>query len=228
MCTVTFVPSKNGIFLTSNRDETRDRIPACLPEAHNYHGCELIYPEDPQGGGSWIALKANGDSAVLLNGGFIKHEPEPPYRKSRGWVLIDILGSSNPVSHFRLINLNGIEPFTLILLIACCLWEVRWDGLHKYCVSLPADKPHIWSSVMLYGHEVVLKREQWFREWWESTKEIHLDSVLDFHRYAGNGDVRNDLVMYRANQKCTVSITTICNTRAGSYMIYKDLKNEHR
>ncbi|MGL1516781.1 NRDE family protein, partial [Vibrio parahaemolyticus] len=48
------------------------------------------FPKDPDGGGTWIALKENGDVAILLNGAFENHIPAYPYRRSRGLIFLDI------------------------------------------------------------------------------------------------------------------------------------------
>jgi uncharacterized protein with NRDE domain len=93
MCTVTFIPAADGVYLTSNRDERLTRPDALFPFRAAQEGQELIYPKDAEAGGSWIALKSAGDAAVLLNGAFAKHQLQPAYRRSRGLVFLDIVRS---------------------------------------------------------------------------------------------------------------------------------------
>ena len=66
MCTVTYIPTGKGAFLTSNRDERTDRAPA-EPPITRYAPAPLTYPKDTQAGGTWIALKGRCDAAVLLH-----------------------------------------------------------------------------------------------------------------------------------------------------------------
>ena len=119
MCTVTFIPGRDDIYLTSNRDEQTARRQALYPQVYE----ELIYPKDAMAGGSWIALKNSGDAAVLLNGAFVKHQRVSTWRKSRGLVFLDIIQAEQPLTSFQDLQLNDIEPFTLVLFINQMLFE---------------------------------------------------------------------------------------------------------
>jgi uncharacterized protein with NRDE domain len=61
----------------------------------DHNGQKLFFPKDTDAGGTWIVMKENGDAAVLLNGAFINHTAEPPYRLSRGIILLDIFSTEN-------------------------------------------------------------------------------------------------------------------------------------
>ena len=102
----------------------------------NHNGQKLFFPKDADAGGTWIVMKENGDAAVLLNGAFICHTAEPPYRLSRGIILLDIISTEKPSVTFAKINLQDIEPFTLVLLENNCLYEFMWDGSEKFCKQL--------------------------------------------------------------------------------------------
>ncbi|MEP7259187.1 MAG: NRDE family protein, partial [Flavitalea sp.] len=116
MCTVTYIPVGNTIFLTSNRDEQNRRLPALPPEMYNLCSGNLIFPKDGDAGGTWIAIHENGNAIVFLNGALVGHTSEPPYRKSRGLILIDLIDHITPFNSFLAINLNRIEPFTAVIL----------------------------------------------------------------------------------------------------------------
>ena len=223
MCTVTFVPVPGGFYLTSNRDESRSRGRALAPRIHGDGVEELIYPKDPDAGGSWIVMKEEGTAAVLLNGAFQKHVPRPPYRISRGLVLLDIIRAAIPLTRFREMELEGIEPFTLVLLSEGCLWEVRWDGVEKHLSTLDTTRPHIWSSATLYDERAGKERRRWFDEWYEASRRIATEDILAFHRSAGFGDEHNGLVMNRDNKMFTVSITSIASSNGDFKMFYHDL-----
>src|SRR3954465_10304679 len=96
MCTVTFIPVKDKVYITSNRDEKVVRKQALQPAEYYRKGAKLLFPKDPDAGGTWIALHENGNAVVLLNGAFEKHKPNPPYLRSRGIVMLDIIAEARP------------------------------------------------------------------------------------------------------------------------------------
>ena len=224
MCTVTFIAVRGRYYLTSNRDEKNVRKAALPPQEYVHNDITLIYPKDADANGSWIAMKDNGDAAVLLNGAFKKYEAAPPYRKSRGIVFLDIFSAGSPVTKFTATNLENIEPFTLVLLLEDALYECRWDGNKKYRRQLQNNIPHIWSSATLYDEEVARKREKWFTKWLDKTPLPNQNDIINFHRFGGDGDISNDLKMNRDGIYCTVSITGIELSNGKSNMQYLDLK----
>jgi len=72
----------------------------------------------------------------LLNGAFKKHIAQPPYRKSRGLVLLEIVEADEPQSFFKQLDLFDIEPFTVVLHQPGLLHEFRWDGKDKHSTLL--------------------------------------------------------------------------------------------
>lgn len=228
MCTVTFIPGKEKVIITSNRDEKNKRKPALAPSLYMYKGWKMIFPKDAEAGGSWIAFKENGDAAVLLNGAFIKHHSQAPYRESRGTIFLDMLASKYPSYKFSKMNLNGIEPFTIILFEKGSLYQFRWDATEKYCKQLSASRPHIWSSATLYDGLIIKKREQWFAEFLNRNCFPTQQDILNFHRFSGDGDSSNDLMMNRDDVYSTVSITSILLTNDRGSMKYLDTKNSRR
>jgi len=225
MCTVSFIPSKDKFFITSNRDEKLSRKIAVAPGMFEHNGQKLYFPKDTDAGGTWIVMKENGDAAVLLNGAFICHAAEPPYRMSRGIVLLDIISTERPSVTFTKINLQDIEPFTLLLLERNCLYEFMWDGTEKYCKQLSINRAYIWSSATLYDGFVIKKREQWFANFLNTHPTPTQQDILNFHHFTGDGDKQNDLVMTRDGMYTTVSITSILLTKDRGCIKYMDMKN---
>ena len=74
--------------LTSNRDEKGVRKKAAAPVVHMVGQYKLLFPQDTQAGGTWIGASETDTTMVLLNGGFIKHEPAAEYRKSLSLIHI--------------------------------------------------------------------------------------------------------------------------------------------
>ena len=225
MCTVTFIPSEHTVFLTSNRDEKHRRSVAAAPAIYETESGKLLFPKDGDAGGTWIAAHQNGNAIVFLNGGFFAHTPSPPYRKSRGLVLIDLLKHSEPFTSFLAEDLDNIEPFTAIIWDERRLFECRWDGEEKHVLKLDESQPHIWSSVTLYDPTVIAKRNAWFQEWIGKKKDPSRKEILHFHQFTGDGDCHNDLKMNRG-QVFTVSVTSLAIGNDQAIMEYVDLKSE--
>lgn len=224
MCTVTFIPAKNTFYLTSNRDEKTVRPPALPPENHLHRENYLMYPQDTQGSGTWIVARGDGNAGVLLNGAFEAHTRTPPYRQSRGIIMLQILSSPQPTERFLFMDLRGIEPFTVILWQKRRLYECRWDGMNKHFQQHDHSTAHIWSSATLYHSTVRTKRERWFAQWLRENPFPTQDNILMFHLLGGEGDISNDLRINRSDKIMTVSITSIQLDNNFSVMRYIDLK----
>ncbi|WP_231465412.1 MULTISPECIES: NRDE family protein [unclassified Pedobacter] len=224
MCTVSYIPTADGFFLTSNRDEKKTRSKAIYPAAYDNGNYKVIYPKDPDGKGTWIAINTNGVAAVLLNGAFIKHKSEPVYQKSRGLVLMDVINTEHTTAALTDMNLEGIEPFTLIVCSRQSLTELRWDGVIKHVKSLNPQMAAIWSSVTLYEQDISRKKTVWFEEW-RSTKPFPLQNeIIDFHHFSGK-ESSEGLIINREMVK-TVSITCLALTKEKLSMTYNDLQSE--
>ncbi|WP_315815825.1 NRDE family protein [Paraflavitalea speifideaquila] len=224
MCTVTYIPVSDKVYLTSNRDEKQGRSPALAPAVYDLSPGRFLFPKDADAGGTWIAAHENGNAIVFLNGGWVAHTPQPPYRKSRGLVLLELLNSTMPYHYFLTLSLDNIEPFTAIIWEDGALYECRWDGKKKYEQALDTSRPYIWSSVTLYNQEVIRKRQQWFESWLRQQGTPLLEDILHFHQFTGDGDEKNDLMMNRDGKVFTVSVTAVVITAHSTDMHYLDLK----
>ncbi|HEV3224386.1 MAG TPA: NRDE family protein [Puia sp.] len=225
MCTVTFIPSGNHFFFTSNRDEYAVRPIAVFPEQHKIGGQRLLFPLDPQGGGSWIAVHQSGNTAVLLNGATKAHLSEPPYRKSRGLILLDIITNNVPVKTFEDLDFDRIEPFTIILFEDKNLYSCKWNGRSKRIELLNRFMPRIWSSVTLYGPDIIIKREKWFTKWIAENPHPSAADIIRFHLQGGDGDPDNDIHMNRGGKLFTNSISCIRHSEESAAFRYLDLRS---
>ena len=212
MCTVSFISVKGKTIITSNRDENVQRGKASAPSFEILNNKKIIFPKDSKAGGTWFAAADNGVVAVLLNGAFVKHTPAPPYRKSRGLILLEIIGSDNPFSFFREMNLLDIEPFTLVLYqhtVSCgqdTLHELRWDGNNRHELALDNSGSYIWSSATLYTAEVIQHRKNLFDRFVDGTETITADLIYQFHSN-NHQDDENGFVINRQTGLKTFSIT---------------------
>ncbi len=226
MCVLTYLPlPKGGFVLTHNRDESMARTKAVAPQAYLLNGHSVIYPKDPQSGGTWIAT-SDHFTLCLLNGAFEKHLPHPPYRRSRGQIILNFFSFKNVSDFINNYQFAGIEPFTLIITTSNSrtLTELRWDGQEIF-VNLKDDtKPYIWSSATLYSATVRQSRQQWFDNWTEHNPTFDSEAILQFHHTGGNGDIENDLKMNRNGELLTQCIVQIKHENGQSHeMIYQDL-----
>lgn len=228
MCTVTYIPSQSNCFLTSSRDEKKIRLDALQPKWYSFKSGNILFAKDGNAGGTWMALHENGNTMVLLNGAFENHLYNPPYRKSRGLVFLDVFDTPFPVLEFERIDLSNIEPFTLVIKQKDVLIEARWNGKEKYITQLDELLPHIWSSATLYTPDVIEKRRKWFFEFVQKHTEFELENILQFHQFAGDGDAANDIRMNRNNELFTVSITALQQTNHQSVFSYLDLQNNKK
>lgn len=206
MCTVTFVPTKNGICITSNRDEKVSRKKAISPQKTTINNKEITYPKDPQAGGTWFAHD-NENVIVLLNGAQEKHISKENYRKSRGLIVLDLISTEDVLSAWKSINLLNIEPFTLVFFNGNQLFQLQWNEVKKSTLELNKLQNYIWSSSTLYSKEIRKERENWFTHFIETTKEITAKDLLHFHQFTENENTNYGLQINRNNILKTVSIT---------------------
>ena len=227
MCTVTFIPRSSGFILTHNRDEAPSRSPQYISREKTATET-LLFPRDTKAGGAWIAAAKSGKTACLLNGAFVKHHHTPPYRRSRGLMLLDFFEQENADSFFARYDLDGIEPFTFLLFENNAITELRWDGSQRFIKNLPPEQAHFWCSSTLYPPEMQAKREQIFRNWLsQQASAPSAPSLLDLHRTGSVGDPENDFVMNRSDRVRTVSITQVVGTKKILRMRYFDLQEGH-
>ncbi|CAG4990700.1 hypothetical protein DYBT9275_00594 [Dyadobacter sp. CECT 9275] len=222
MCTVSYLPFQDGFILTSSRDEKLTRPPAKLSDPVLYHDQEITFPRDPLGQGSWIATSKTR-TVCLLNGAFTAHNPKPPYRHSRGLVVLHAFDYFT-IHHFASeYDFGGLEPFTLLLIEDGQLLTLRWTGDQLFKTEKDASRPRIWSSATLYTPEIITRRELWFSQWLHSASGQCLEGIRAFHKTAGEADPENAVCMRRGNQFATVSLTSVVRSDEQTEMIYEDL-----
>ncbi|MBP4139298.1 NRDE family protein [Flavobacterium geliluteum] len=225
MCTVSFINTDKEIIITSNRDEKVLRPSAIPPRNYVKNGKNIIFPKDKKAGGTWFAVDAEGTILVLLNGALEKHEVQLPYRKSRGLIVLDMISHESPKEFWKEIDLQNIEPFTLVLYQNKKLHELIWNGISKQTNLLEVTKNHIWSSVTLYPEAIRKERKNWFYDFLETKSEISALEMLDFHRYTEENNSENGLVINRNNQMKTLSITQTIIRKNKGVIGYHDLQS---
>ncbi len=222
MCTVTFLPlANNNFILTSNRDEQRLRE-TLPPEKYEENGVDLFFPKDKIAGGTWIGASSKKRLVCVLNGAFKKHKRKTNYKKSRGVIAKDLLKSTDFQLYVKYLDLQGIEPFTMIIVDwnnNLSLFELVWDENKKYFIKLE-NKPSIWSSSTLYEDEIKQLRKKWFQNWM-TNNEFTSKKILTFHH--SEIDDKEQSVLMKRSYVETVSITSVKKEDESIEILYEDL-----
>lgn len=226
MCTVTYIRANNKVILTSNRDEHAERPVSEYPRVYFINGKKVVFPRDPKSGGSWFVVDEEANVSVLLNGADTKHEPDRQYRMSRGVILLDLMTSPSVLTAWNTMDLNEIEPFTIIAYWKNNLYQLRWDFEQKNYKKLDASQNHIWSSATLYSSEIQNNRRQWFTQFLASQNTVNEESVRRFHLHTEKNNTENGLVINRSNKIKTLSLTQAVIVANKANLFYHDLVEE--
>ncbi|MEZ5046934.1 MAG: NRDE family protein [Chitinophagaceae bacterium] len=226
MCTVTYLPLPNKHFLlTHNRDEKNERAIASFPEYKTIENKKTIYPTDTKALGTWIALHENY-AICLLNGGFQKHVSKPPYRHSRGHVILDFLRYKDISDFLYQYNIDQIEPFTLLVVEKKnrFLYQITLDNEKLHYEILNDKEAHIWSSTTLYSETQRQIRKKYFSRFVEEnvfTKE----NIIKFHTNKYEQMPHEGIKINRENILSTVSLSFI-SVQDKEYFYYEDFKQK--
>lgn len=198
MCIVSIFSDEKGNFvLTHNRDETHLRPTSKRVETREIHDQEFTGPVDLVSGGTWIYYSEKY-IACILNGAYIKHSHLPPYRMSRGLVMLELLRYDSIDEFIQEIDLNEIEPFTMIMIDRFSLEKkiLVWDGLKKYKENVSDEKLIVRSSSTLYTEEEKQRHVKYF---------LNLDTVFPDEAFK----LHDKLKMLENNKFPTVMTTSI-------------------
>jgi uncharacterized protein with NRDE domain len=210
MCTVSFHKNKDQVIITSNRDENSKRPLALPPRKILLEYTSVFCPIDPLHNGTWFTVNQKGDVLVLLNGAEKKHLSKPPYKKSRGLVLLDIADSTDILEKWQSVDLHFIENFTIVCYMNGKLMQFRWDGTKKSHRNLDENKSYIWSSATLYDQDTIARRERWFHEFLANKKSVLTgDELFNFHTNTKKEDSINGLIINRDNEMLTKNVTQV-------------------
>jgi hypothetical protein len=132
MCTISFIPNKNGYLLAMNRDELKSRASAIPPSLHQSNSISLLYPQEPSGG-TWIAVNSRGILLALMNANTPEGSTLPAKSVSRGEIIPALLCKYTGVEMdqaLRVLPLTGMHPFRLFGIFALTheIEQWAWDG----------------------------------------------------------------------------------------------------
>lgn len=189
MCTLTYWKSRDTIIITSNRDEHHARAAALPPVESLLNGRKIYAPVDQTGGGSWLVVREDGLVSVVLNGAEWAHAKAPSYRKSRGLVLLELLAFEDILEGWTQIDLNEIEPFTLVHIGQNQLIRQRWNGKTKETLLQDAEQPQLWCSANLFNPEQAQNRLDSFQKMVGLTEfESKAEALMRLHQRSDEGN----------------------------------------
>ena len=196
---------------------------ALEPKNYLINNKKITFPKDNKAGGTWYAVDEFSNVLVLLNGSEEKHVLKDNYRKSRGLIVLDLISSNSPFQEWKTIDLENIEPFTIVLFENQKLYQLRWNEMEKNTKELDANESYIWSSSTLYSKEIREQREQWFHTFLDTKPIVNEQELFHFHRYTEVENTEHGLIINRNNSLKTLSITQSIIEKNKVIINYSDL-----
>ena len=221
MCTVSFIPTKSGFILTSNRNERKNRKTSTSLTSSTVLTETIQFPKDLEAGGTWIASSKNR-SFCLLNGAFEPHIRKEKYAKSRGIVLLDGFKFKNTTEFIHQYDFTGIEPFTIIIVNHqdnIRLEKIIWDETQIHYFELDPTEAHLWCSAPLYSPKELIARKAVFNRFVQNWEDLTKDDLMLFH----SNKKDTETMLYNNGEKATLSITQITNEHNSTSLNYYDL-----
>ncbi len=235
MCTVTFIPHREGYRLAMNRDERTSRAIASPPAVFQHRGIVSIYPRDAEGG-TWIAANGWGIAFALLNW----NDTETLHAKvhSRGSVIPALIDATDSqAAQFALCNLSleGILPFTLLGLFpeeeALLLWRWNQSSLESQSISWELRQ---WCSSSLSDAQAAQRRGTTFalalrksdtgsQRWLRTLHGSHVPGDRAFSTCVHRGDIETvsytELTCTDRRVECEYVVGSPCAVGASAYYL---------
>ena len=209
MCTVSWLRQNKALHVFCNRDEQRTRAVAIPPRIfQTEQGC-ILYPEDPVGKGTWVAVSDTGFCVTVLN-----HYPEnyalPETVVSRG-QLVKQLAMCADMAHagqtLKALDMSAFRPCLLLLLDEKESLRFTWDGKQLLEEACPSFTGSI--STSSYKTKVVQAyRDQLFADVAAAYEEVQPADLQAYHLHAEPGLEKESILMSRP-ESCTVSYARI-------------------
>ena len=213
MCTLSLFRGDDGYRVFMNRDERHDRTPELPPQIINKNPT-ITAPVDPNSGGTWIAHNDKGYWGALLNGYTPRPDHIAPASKSRGGILIDVLGAVDPLQAMQDLDPHPYENFRLVIGNTKTHHMMRWDGTsYKETDFLAVHEDRIFfTTSSSWQQDSVMDIRKKLFEQWLNDQSYHENGVPDFH-YSTAPNLESAPLMYRSYSG-TKSITAM-NVCAG-------------
>jgi len=227
MCTLTYLPKKEGFILTSSRDEVYSR-PTTIPKRYTIFDQNVIFPKDEFKGGTWLVL---GENRVicLLNGSEKDFEIKEHYHESRGTLVLNHFKFQNSHSFFQDESFENVAPFTMVIFSLkdeMIIQEISWNGSEKTMRFVNSAEPKIWSSTTLYSKDKREERKIWFSDFLKENRTLTKKDLLNFHQKEHTEESATNILMKRRDGKQTTSISQINVNATEKSFLYHNLLDQ--
>ena len=225
MCTVTVVPRASGFRLVCNRDELRSRRVADPPRCHRLAHGVAMWPIDPDGGGTWIAVNDTGLVLALLNrtGATVS----PRHATSRGTLiprLIDAPSLAAAMDSALGLDVQRFSGFTLVAVQGNGYASLTWLDRRLTLRMERFSSPLFFTSSSLGDEVVTAPRMRLFAEMVVSNIEpLAGQAAFHSHRWPSRQEI--SVEMSRADAR-TVSRTVVDVHRDAIRMRYVPLRSD--
>lgn len=249
MCTLTYRLTSKGYQLFFNRDEQVTR-PQAIPPVFDPL-LESVYPVDPTGGGTWIAVHQSGVSLALLN--YYQAQVDSTIKSftSRG-VIIPLLLANQEHIHQQLLNmdLSTFQAFQLCvfnknLSTAADKNELAtqyiWDGITLNFATLSEKKSLPITSSAVDYETVYAYRKQQFNQMLLSKREpkqvayaetnpVTKEDYIRYHQHQGASGTCSVQMARKDAQTVSFTVISVNQEHALGHKVnveYVDYLNQH-
>lgn len=218
MCTLSWLLNADGYEVYFNRDEqvTRSRGHAPLYK----ESLDAIFPIDPDGGGTWIALHRSGTTLCLLND-YSLPAGTPAGAVSRGLLIPSLLHGADDIARaISTMSLRSYAPFTLchfpagLTRVEGEASTYHWDGtrLTRSTPSAPVTSSSVDTDHVRRSRQDIYQR---------TTPEggVERGHLLRFHASHLPSRSEQSVCMHRAGAQ-TVSLSHITVGPRSSFTYY--------
>ena len=211
MCTLSWFLTDQGYELFFTRDEQQTRSRAIPPSIDSVK--DSIYPIDPDGKGTWIALHRSGMALCILNE-YQSHSPNQPLI-SRGKLILDLIDKPDVSIQLKSTDLQHYAPFKLCLFPAAlnlnnpiAVQAFVWNG--DTLSTIQQNAPAMSSAVT--WKEVQKDR---LASWNILAKQPDRTSLFNFHRSHQPKKGKGSVCMHRndASSQSLSHLVVAKNTR---------------
>lgn len=226
MCTLTYHLTETGYEIFFNRDEQHSREQALPPQVNRE--LNALYPIDPVGKGTWLAVHQSGVSLALLNYYQAEKNISISHFKSRGNIILMLLNTTgNIVETLKTMILTDYQPFQLCVFLpnssssaGSKVLFFQWDG---QCLTELQQVMPITSSSVDYP-EVYQARKNQFEQMVTASAPT-TQQLINFHQ-SKQSSGKLSVQMSRADAQ-TVSFSHICVEQEITFN-YLDYLNEQQ
>jgi len=193
-----------------NRDERRSRSQGLPPFV--WPNTDLLAPQDPDAGGTWIGVRPDGTWACLLNGYLDYAGKTIDQPMTRGRLIPLILGGRDPLSTLHTEDLHKTHAFRLWIGSSEGVQDIFWDG--ETLKARPAsflDRFAFVTSSSVDQQNVKEKRAQVFEDWVDDGAKHQENGLPTLLTGAGGLNASDAIAMTRehSHSKSCTQITVI-------------------